>query len=70
MSQSNAHDHGHDHDHDEVLIKNDIPFVFDGHFGGSWGTDYHGFRIVEVDQDNTITTYMMDPSKKIKSSSL
>ena len=60
---------GHDHDHDEVLIKNDIPFVFDGHFGGSWGTDYHGFRIVEVDQNNTITTYMMDPAKKIKSSS-
>ncbi|MFP1920261.1 metallophosphoesterase family protein [Lonsdalea quercina] len=61
---------GHDHDHDEILIKNNIPFVFDGHIGGSWGTDYHGFRVVEVNQDNTIFTYMMNPTQKINPSVL
>ncbi|MFS2224267.1 metallophosphoesterase family protein [Pantoea sp. B65] len=56
---------GHDHDQDNVLVKNNIPFIFDGHFGGSWGTQYHGFRIVEIRADNTLLSYMMNPQMKI-----
>lgn len=61
---------GHDHDHDEIMIKNNIPFVFDGRFGGSWGLDYRGFRVVEIDQNNTISTYMMTPLNKINTTAL
>ncbi|MGE6472005.1 metallophosphoesterase family protein [Serratia proteamaculans] len=61
---------GHDHDHDEIILKDGIPFVFDSHFGGSWGTDYHGFRVVELYDDGNILTYMMNPHTKIKSGTL
>lgn len=56
---------GHDHDQDNVKMLGHIPFLFDGHFGGSWGTDYHGFRIVELLEDDSLRTYMMDPEEKI-----
>ncbi|AWW00360.1 metallophosphoesterase family protein [Arcticibacterium luteifluviistationis] len=55
--------HGHEHDQDGVRMHNDIPFIFDSHIGGSWGTDYKGFRVVELLKDNSIITYMMDPVK-------
>ena len=55
---------GHDHDEEGVKKKNNIPFVFDAHFGGSWGTPYHGFRVVELLNDNTVVTYMMNPVQK------
>lgn len=57
---------GHDHDVDDVKIKGGIPFMFDGHFGGSWGTEYRGFRVVEKLMDGTLRTYLMDPDEKIK----
>ncbi|MEO7767648.1 MAG: metallophosphoesterase, partial [Ferruginibacter sp.] len=56
---------GHDHDEDGVKIKNDIPFIFDAHFGGNWGTAYRGFRIVELREDGSLLTYIMNPSEKI-----
>jgi len=40
--------------------------MFDGHFGGSWGTGYRGFRVVELLDDGMLQTYLMDPDKKIK----
>lgn len=55
--------HGHEHDEDGIKIYNKIPFIFDSHIGGSWGTDYKGFRVVEVLKDNSIVTYMMNPEK-------
>ena len=55
--------HGHEHDQDGVKMHNDVPFIFDSHIGGSWGTDYKGFRVVELLKDNSIVTYMMDPVK-------
>lgn len=58
---------GHDHQEDEIKFHNQTPFLFDGHFGGSWGTDYRGFRVVELLKDDTLRTYLMDPVKKIKS---
>jgi hypothetical protein len=57
--------HGHEHDQDGVKMHNDIPFLFDSHFGGNWGTAYKGFRVVEVMKDNSILTYIMNPVLKI-----
>jgi Icc protein len=57
--------HGHEHDQDGVKMHNNIPFLFDSHFGGGWGTSYKGFRVVEVMNDNSILTYVMNPSEKL-----
>ena len=56
---------GHDHDEEGIKRRDDIPFVFDAHFGGNWGTNYRGFRIVELMKDNSIITYIMNPVEKI-----
>ncbi len=53
--------HGHEHDQDGIMTFNKVPFLFDAHIGGSWGTDYRGFRVVEVLKNNSIVTYMMNP---------
>jgi 3',5'-cyclic AMP phosphodiesterase CpdA len=53
--------HGHDHNEDAVKMFDNKPFFFDGHFGGSWGTDYKGYRIVEVYDDGSISTYQNNP---------
>jgi len=55
--------HGHDHNQDSVKYTDKLPHFFDSHFGGSWGTDYKGYRIVEVDQDNQIFTYQVNASQ-------
>jgi Calcineurin-like phosphoesterase len=57
--------HGHDHDQDNVKMVGKIPTLFDAHFGGSWGTSYKGFRVVEVMKDNSIVTYIMNPTEKL-----
>lgn len=56
---------GHDHDEEGVKVKQGIPFLFDAHFGGSWGTAYRGYRVVEVAEDNSIITYLMNPHERI-----
>lgn len=56
---------GHDHDEEGIKTKNNIPFIFDAHFGGSWGTAYRGFRVVELMKDNTVATYIMNPLDRI-----
>ena len=56
---------GHDHDAQGIKTKNGVSYMFDAHFGGSWGTDYRGFRVVELLKDNTIVTYIMNPTVKI-----
>jgi len=56
---------GHDHDEEGIKMKGKIPFVFDAHIGGSWGTDYRGFRVVELLKNGTIVTYILNPSEKI-----
>ncbi|MCW3463137.1 metallophosphoesterase family protein [Chitinophaga nivalis] len=56
---------GHDHDQDGVKLLDDkIPFLFDGHMGGSWGTDYRGFRVVELKTDGSMVSYLMNPYHK------
>lgn len=57
---------GHDHQQDDIKIEGKVPFMFDGHFGGSWGTEYRGFRVVELLKNGTLRTYLMDPDKKIR----
>lgn len=54
--------HGHDHSLDSVFYTNKLPHFFDAHIGGSWGTSYRGYRIVEVDEENKITTYQVNAS--------
>lgn len=57
--------HGHEHDQDGVKMVDKIPFLFDSHIGGNWGTKYNGFRIVELMKDNSIVTYIMNPTERI-----
>lgn len=56
---------GHDHDEDGIRTRDNIPFVFDAHFGGNWGTEYLGFRVVELMEDNSIATYVFNPAQTI-----
>lgn len=56
--------HGHEHDQDGVRFHKQLPFLFDSHIGGNWGTDYKGFRVVEVMADGSMLTYMMNPETK------
>lgn len=57
--------HGHEHDQDGVKMYNSTPFLFDAHIGGSWGTEYKGFRVVELLNDQTMITYMMNPEVRM-----
>lgn len=56
---------GHDHDEDGIKMKDNLPFIFDAHFGGNWGTAYRGFRVVELRKDNSLLTYILNPSDKL-----
>lgn len=53
--------HGHDHDLDHVIFSNGRAYLFDGHLGGSWGTNYRGYRIVEIDREGGVRSYQCDP---------
>ncbi len=62
--------HGHEHDQDGIKWKDGIPYLFDSHIGGNWGTTYKGFRIVELYKDGSMLTYIMNPKEKINLSEL
>lgn len=66
----NAVFHGHDHALDTVYMREQIPYIFDSHAGGNWGTKYNGFRVAELLKDGTIITYMMNPTEKINQTTL
>jgi 3',5'-cyclic AMP phosphodiesterase CpdA len=55
--------HGHDHLLDGVRYTGKLPHFFDSHIGGDWGTDYRGYRVVEVAADHTIYTYQVNASQ-------
>jgi 3',5'-cyclic AMP phosphodiesterase CpdA len=55
--------HGHDHLLDGVRYTDKLPHFFDSHIGGDWGTDYRGYRIVEVNEQNEIYTYQVNASQ-------
>ncbi|MBO9573538.1 MAG: metallophosphoesterase [Chitinophagaceae bacterium] len=55
--------HGHDHARDGVFYSgNELPHFFDAHYGGNWGTEYRGYRIVEVCDDYSIKTFQVNAS--------
>jgi len=62
--------HGHDHSLDGIRYTDKLPHLFDSHFGGNWGTDYKGYRIVEVTEDHQINTYQINASLNPKMNSL
>lgn len=64
--------HGHDHDQDNVKVNEGKPYFFDAHVGGSWGTKYRGYRIVEVISNDEIITYQVNPEagEKVNRSNL
>ena len=53
--------HGHDHDVDGCIYSNERAYLFDGHIGGDWGTNYRGYRIVEIDRQGNVGTYQCNP---------
>ncbi|TKC08090.1 metallophosphoesterase [Pedobacter polaris] len=54
--------HGHDHSLDSVFYTGKLPHFFDAHIGGNWGTGYRGYRIVEIDQADSISTFQVNAS--------
>lgn len=50
--------HGHDHDVDGIMIGKGKPYLWDGHFGGSWGNPFHTYRVVEILEDGKTITYL------------
>lgn len=50
--------HGHDHDVDGIMYHHKKPYLWSGHFGGSWGSPNPGYRICEVSEDGTVTTIL------------
>lgn len=58
--------HGHDHSLDCVRYTGKLPHLFDSHFGGDWGTEYKGYRVVEIGTDNSISTYQVNASQNPK----
>ena len=55
--------HGHDHSLDGVRYTGRLPHFFDSHTGGNWGTDYRGYRVVEIADDDSIYTYQVNASQ-------
>lgn len=64
--------HGHDHDEDNVKENAGKYYFFDAHVAGNWGTDYRGYRIVEVLKSRDIITYQMNPAsgQKVNSNTI
>ncbi|MDZ7934263.1 MAG: hypothetical protein U5M51_04715 [Emticicia sp.] len=56
---------GHDHDQEGIKTHEGVPYMFDSHIGGNWGTTFRGFRIVELQKENKLLTYLMNPETKI-----
>jgi len=55
--------HGHDHDVAEVKMEKNLPFVFTGRFGGSWGGDRQ-FLVVEMGDQGRIKILRYDLAGK------
>lgn len=56
--------HGHDHTLDSVFYTGSkLPHFFDAHYGGSWGTDYYGYRVVEISAGDEIHTHQVNASR-------
>ena len=58
--------HGHDHNMDNVKESGGKFYFFDSHIAGNWGTDYRGYRIVEILKSGDVVTYQMNPATNSK----
>ena len=50
--------HGHDHDLDGLMVYKKKPFLWAGHFGGSWGNPFPSYRVCEIGEDGKAVTYL------------
>ena len=50
--------HGHDHDVDGQMLYKKKPFLWSGHFGGSWGNPFPSYRVCEVGEDGKVISYL------------
>lgn len=50
--------HGHDHDVDGIMLYKKKPFLWSGHFGGSWGNPFPSYRVCEVGENGKVITYL------------
>jgi predicted MPP superfamily phosphohydrolase len=48
--------HGHDHDVDGLMWDQKKPYLWSGHFGGSWGNPFPSYRVCQVDELGKVTT--------------
>ena len=58
--------HGHEHDQYGIKWKDGVPYLFDSHLGGNWGTAFRGYRVVELYRKGAMRTWMMDPLKEME----
>lgn len=49
---------GHDHDRGDIVTAKGLPLMYDTRVGGHWGTPKRGFRVVEVDEAGTLSTWI------------
>lgn len=54
---------GHDHNEEGIRTIQQIPYMFDGRLGGSWGSFDRNFRVVEITKSE-IVSYLMTPSTR------
>lgn len=56
--------HGHDHIEDHIKQSENTAYFFDGYIGSTWGLDYFGYRIVEIDAGYRVRTYQFNPVRQ------
>ena len=49
---------------DRADFDEELAALFDGHVGGSWGVNYRGFRVVELKEDGSLLSFIMNPVKR------
>lgn len=57
---------GHDHDQAGIKVDAGLPYVFDSHYGGDWGTTQRAFRLVEVEEASLTTWLVTTAGKALK----
>lgn len=57
--------HGHDHDVDGIMINRKKPYLWSGHFGGSWGNPFASYRVCEVGEDGKTVTYLKSVKDRV-----
>jgi 3',5'-cyclic-AMP phosphodiesterase len=51
---------------DDVKINNGKHYFFDSHIASNWGTEYRGYRIVELTESGEVIIYQMNPATQTK----